>query len=143
MLGASTTFLKRIIRHHGSEDETSLLCVEYCAAALASVLLNKSIHCKFLGKPSSCCCCWRHCANLSHCTEIGGLEEIGRIAKKSTNSRVLAAIGMIVVTMVPSPEELYVSSPLQPLYGPSWPSPSLPLSSAVALCRCLCVFHCF
>jgi hypothetical protein len=40
---------------------------------------------------------------------IGGLEEVIKICKRSNNARILASLGQVICSMVPSPDQLKVS----------------------------------
>lgn len=100
--------MKRIIRHQHATSEDGVRCIEYLSAALASMLLSKSIHPKLVGREDLIINLKDHVMLCVLIVEIGGVEEVARIAKKSRQSRVLATLGMILVTMVPSPDELYV-----------------------------------
>lgn len=86
--GACPALVKRIIRYHtASEGEEEVIqCVEMCCAALASMLLDKSSHVKII--------------------DIGGVDEMARIARRVSTPRVLAAVAMVLVAMVPSPDDI-------------------------------------
>lgn len=87
--GACSALTKRIIRLglSTSHDEESIACIEALTVALASMLLFKSNHDKM--------------------TDIGALDELVRICRKSSVARVVAAISAVIVAMVPSPDELF------------------------------------
>lgn len=47
------------------------------------------------------------CIRVKH-KDIGGLDELVRIGKQYSNQRLLAAIAPVMVTVMPSPDELKV-----------------------------------
>jgi hypothetical protein len=48
-----------------------------------------------------------HCPS---CPDVGGIQEINRLCKRAVSRRVLAVASTILVTLIPSPEEIKVRS---------------------------------
>jgi hypothetical protein len=84
--GATKSLLRRIFRHALSEVEAELDCMEKAAVALASLMIFRSNH-----------------DSLVSC---GGLSECATLCRKNVGKRLLGAVSTILVTMIPSPEEL-------------------------------------
>jgi hypothetical protein len=79
--------VERILFHASYEDDDEDLdALEKCCAALATCLLYKSNHERFL--------------------VIHGLEKLVRVCKTSSNQRVVAAVIQSVVCLVPSPDNI-------------------------------------
>ena len=73
--------------------------------------------CEFIAKYCVVCCirCAMLCCHstcnqqfASAVSDLGGLSECIRLCKKYNHPRMLAAIGQVLVSMVPSPEQLKV-----------------------------------
>lgn len=84
--GATTTLLRRVVKHAKSNVESELDCMEKAAVALASLMIFRSNH-----------------ESLIAC---GGLQECAKLCAKNVEKRLLAAVSTILVTLIPSPEEL-------------------------------------
>lgn len=84
--GATNSLLKRVVRHALSELEAEVDCMEKASLALASLMIFRSNH-----------------DSLVSC---GGLQECARLCAKNVGRRLLSAVSTVLVTMIPSPEEL-------------------------------------
>ena len=84
--GATKALLRRIVKHGHSEVDAELDCMEKAALALASLMLFKSNH-----------------DSLVSC---GGLFECAKLCTKNVGKRLLSAVSTVLVTLIPSPEEL-------------------------------------
>lgn len=86
--GGCTALVKRLIRHSTAEGPEQVACTEKLCLALSSILLYATNHERML--------------------VIGGLQEVVRIGKVVNDPILLRALCKIIVTMVPSPDELLV-----------------------------------
>ena len=84
--GATKSLLRRLVKHAHSEVDAELDCMEKAAVALASLMIFRSNHESLLS--------------------IGGLEECAKLCSRNVGKRLLSAVSTVLVTMVPSPEEL-------------------------------------
>jgi hypothetical protein len=84
--GATKSLLRRIVKHGHSEVDAELDCMEKASLALASLMIFRSNH-----------------DSLVSC---GGLAECAKLCSKNVGKRLLAAVSTVLVTLIPSPEEL-------------------------------------
>lgn len=84
--GAIKVLLKRFIRHSTRDTDMDLKCIEMLMNVMASLMLYKS--------------------NQEQLFVLGGLEELMRIGKKMTSRRLLKVIATVLVSVVPSPEDI-------------------------------------
>lgn len=78
--------INRVVKHSQLVDDENLTCLEKCCLALSSLLLIVQARERFL--------------------VLGGLEKMVNICRQSTQQRIVAAISMVIVCLVPSPDDL-------------------------------------
>lgn len=86
--GTVEMIIKRLRKHwNETNNELAVRVVERLSLVLSSLLLYKT--------------------NFEKMMEINALDDVVKILQNSNEQRIIAAVSMIVATMVPSPDELY------------------------------------